>query len=73
MATDHISTADPIVYKAGGSIPISGLTDGTTYFAIRVDANNFKLATTSENRGQLYNYWWYWWQVLILSQVQELD
>ena len=43
------STGDPIMYKAGGSIPISGLTDGTTYFAIRVDADNFKLATTSGN------------------------
>ena len=41
-ANDHgFSTADPIVYKAVSSIPISGLTDGTTYFAIRVDANNF--------------------------------
>ena len=49
-ANNHgFSTADPIVYKAGGSLPISGLTDGTTYFAIRVDANNFKLATTSGN------------------------
>ena len=49
-AENHgFSTADPIVYKAGGSLPISGLTDGTTYFAIRVDANNFKLATTSGN------------------------
>ncbi len=49
-ANNHgFSTADPIVYKAGSSLPISGLTDGTTYFAIRVDANNFKLATTSGN------------------------
>ena len=45
------STQDPVVYKAGSSTPISGLTDGTTYFAIRVDANNFKLATTSGNAG----------------------
>ena len=63
-ANDHgFSTADPIVYKAGGSIPISGLTDGTTYFAIRVDANNFKLATTSGNasgRNSFDNRWWYW-------------
>ena len=51
-APNHgFSTQDPIVYKAGGSIPISGLTDGTTYFAIRVDANSFKLATTSGNAG----------------------
>ena len=43
------STGDPIVYKAGGNLPINGLTDGTTYFAIRVDADTFKLATTSSN------------------------
>ena len=49
-ANDHgFSTADPIVYKSGGSLPISGLTDGTTYYAIRVDADNFKLATSSSN------------------------
>ena len=45
------TTADPVVYKAGGSLPISGLTNGTTYFAIRVDDDNFKLATTSGNAG----------------------
>ena len=51
-AANHgFSTQDPIVYKAGGSLPISGLTDGTTYYAIRVDANSFKLATTSGNAG----------------------
>ena len=51
-AANHgFSTQDPIVYKAGSSQPISGLTDGTTYFAIRVDANSFKLATTSGNAG----------------------
>ena len=43
------TTGDPIVYKAGGNLPINGLTDGTTYFAIRVDADTFKLATTSSN------------------------
>ena len=26
------TTGDPIVYKAGGNLPINGLTDGTTYF-----------------------------------------
>ena len=51
-AENHgFSTQDPIVYKAGGSLPISGLVDGTTYYAIRVDANSFKLATTSSNAG----------------------
>ena len=51
-AENHgFSTQDPIIYKAGGSLPISGLTDGTTYYAIRVDANSFKLATSSVNAG----------------------
>ena len=51
-AENHgFSTQDPVVYKAGGSLPISGLVDGTTYFAIRVDDNSFKLATTSANAG----------------------
>jgi len=51
-AANHgFSTQDPIIYKAGGSLPISGLTDGTTYYAIEVDANNFKLATSSSNAG----------------------
>ena len=51
-APNHgFSTQDPVVYKAGSSIPISGLTSGTTYFAIAVDANSFKLATTSGNAG----------------------
>ena len=43
------STGDPIVYKANGSLPINGLVSGTTYFAIRTDANTFSLATTSVN------------------------
>lgn len=43
------STGDPIVYKANGSLPINGLISGTTYFAIRTDANTFSLATTSVN------------------------
>lgn len=49
-ATDHgFTTADPIIYKANGNLPINGLTDGTTYFAIKVDDDNFKLATSTSN------------------------
>ena len=49
-ATAHgFSTGDPVVYKAGTSTPISGLVDGTTYFAIAVDSDNFKLATSTSN------------------------
>ena len=43
------STGDPIIYKANGSLAINGLTDGTTYYAIRVDENTFKLATSTTN------------------------
>jgi flagellar hook-associated protein FlgK len=50
LANNHsFSTGDPVVYDAEGSLAISGLTDGTTYFAIRVDDNNFQLATTALN------------------------
>ena len=49
-ATAHgFSTGDPVIYKANGSLPINGLTDGTTYYAIRVDENTFKLATSTVN------------------------
>ena len=51
-APNHgFSTQDPVVYTAGGSNPISGLISGTTYYAIRVDDNSFKLASSSANAG----------------------
>ncbi len=50
LANNHgFSTGDPVVYDAEGNLAIAGLTDGTTYFAIRVDDNNFQLATTAIN------------------------
>ena len=50
LANNHgFSTGDPVVYDAEGNLAIAGLTDGTTYFAIRVDDNNFQLATTAVN------------------------
>ena len=50
LANNHgFSTGDPVVYDAEGNLAIAGLTDGTTYFAIRVDDNNFQLATTALN------------------------
>ena len=49
-STAHgFSTGDPVVYVANGSLPINGLTSGTTYFAIASDSNTFQLATTSTN------------------------
>ena len=50
-ANDHgFTTGDPVIYDSEGNLAITGLTDGTTYFAIRVDDDNFKLAT-STNAG----------------------
>jgi len=50
LANDHgFTTGDPVIYNAEGNLPTTGLTDGTKYFAIRVDDDNFKLATTSTN------------------------
>jgi hypothetical protein len=42
------ATGDAVAYEASGSA-IGGLTDGTTYFVIRVDPNTIKLATTASN------------------------
>ena len=42
-------TGDRLTYSAAGGTAITGLTDGTTYFAIRVDDNTIKLATSSAN------------------------
>ena len=42
-------TGDRLTYSAASGTAITGLTDGTTYFAIRVDDNTIKLATSSAN------------------------
>jgi len=48
--TGHgLTTGDRIHYYHGGSTAITGLTTDTTYYAIRVDADTFKVATTAEN------------------------
>lgn len=44
-----LTTGAAIVYDDGGSTAITGLTDGTTYYAIRVDADTFKVASSAEN------------------------
>ncbi len=52
-STNTISVAnsftdnDPVVYKKGGSLPISGLVDGTTYFVKNRTSNSFQLSATS--------------------------
>ena len=42
------STGDAVTYSASGTA-LTGLTDATTYFVIKVDNNSFKLATSYEN------------------------
>lgn len=53
LATDRITisthgflTGDPVIFKVGTAVP-TGLTSGTTYYVIKVDANTLKLATTN--------------------------
>ena len=47
--TSHgLGTGLPVLYSTG-VVAISGLTNQTTYYAIRVDDNNFKLATSTTN------------------------
>ena len=41
-------TGDAILYVASGAV-IGGLTDGETYYAIRLDANSLQLATNEDN------------------------
>ena len=47
------STGDKIIYSAGGN-NLTNLSSGTTYYAIKVDDNNFKLASSSKQC-----IWWY--------------
>jgi hypothetical protein len=45
----HLSTGDKVFYQVQpGGTPIGGLTSGTAYFVIRIDANNIQLAATRD-------------------------
>jgi hypothetical protein len=45
--TSHgLTTGDKITYTDGGGTAVVGLTDGGTYYVVRLDADNIKLATT---------------------------
>lgn len=44
-----LTTGDRIRYYNGGGTAIAGLTHNTTYYAIRVNANTFKVAATAED------------------------
>jgi hypothetical protein len=43
------TTGAAVVYNNGGSTSITGLTSGTTYYVIRVDANSFKVAVAADD------------------------
>jgi flagellin-like hook-associated protein FlgL len=46
-STAHgLATGDQVIYNTNSGAAITGLTNGTTYYAIRMDANTFKLATS---------------------------
>ena len=48
--TGHLlQTGDAVVYSNGGGTDISGLTNGDTYYVIRVDGDTFKLASSLTN------------------------
>jgi hypothetical protein len=42
-------TGEQITYRDGGSTAITGLTDDAVYYAIRVDADTFKVASSAAN------------------------
>ena len=47
--TGHgLSTGSPVVFETNGALP-TGLTAGTTYYAIFIDANTFNVATSAAN------------------------
>jgi hypothetical protein len=43
------ATGNPIKYTSSASVLVGGLTINTIYYVIKVDASNFKLATTKAN------------------------
>tara|TARA_R100001082_G_scaffold99877_1_gene68763 strand:+ start:604 stop:4011 length:3408 start_codon:yes stop_codon:yes gene_type:complete len=49
IAGHGISTGDRCLYDNGGGTTLAGLSDDTVYYAIKVDANTIKLATSTSN------------------------
>lgn len=49
LTAHGLSEGQAVVYSNGGGTTVVGLTSGSTYFVIPVDANNIKLATTKAN------------------------
>jgi len=49
LSSHGLSTFDRATYNSNSNTAIGGLSNGTTYFVIKVDANNIKLATNYTN------------------------
>ena len=49
FANHRFVTGQRVTYTDGGGTVITGLTDGTAYFIIKVDQNTIKLATSASN------------------------
>ena len=49
ISSHGLSTFDRATYDVNGQTAIGGLSDDTTYYVIKVDANTFKLATNYTN------------------------
>ena len=49
LSSHAFNTGDAVTYSDKGGTVIDGLTDGGTFFIIKVDANTVKLATTASN------------------------
>ena len=48
-STSHgLENGRTIIYDANGQTVVGGLTDGQTYYGVKVDNNNFKLSSTSD-------------------------
>ena len=49
LSSHGLSTFDRATYNSNSNTAIGGLSNGTTYFVIKVDSNNIKLATNYTN------------------------
>jgi hypothetical protein len=49
LSSHGLSTFDRVTYNSNSNTAIGGLSNGTTYFVIKVDSNNIKLATNYTN------------------------
>lgn len=49
LPRNRMNTGDALIYSNGGGTSITGLTSGNTYYVIRIDNDNIKLASSYAN------------------------